>query len=76
MYIDVLTGLGIGLLILAARETFNYKKNKEATKAIADYKKRGREITMLTQKLKEADELIEALQLEAAAITSCTTKVE
>jgi hypothetical protein len=64
MYIDVLTGFVIGLFILIARETINYKRNKEAGIAIANYQARGREITSLKEQLIIAGKTIEVLEAQ------------
>jgi hypothetical protein len=62
MYIDVLIGFVIGLFILIARETINYKRNKEADIAITNYQARGREITSLKEQLTLANKTIVGLE--------------
>lgn len=64
MYIDIITGLIIGLLILAARESITYKRNKEAAIAIANYKARIRDIDDLKKGLAEANKIIAELRGE------------
>lgn len=62
MYIDVITGLVLGLLILAAREFQNWKKLKEADRVINLYQAQGRELTVTKNKLAEAIIAIDKLR--------------
>lgn len=62
MYIDVITGLVLGLLILAAREFQNWKKLKEADRVISLYQARGRELVVTKNKLEEATTIIDELR--------------
>lgn len=62
MYTDIITGLILGLLILAVRESITYKRNKEAIIAIANYKARIRDIEALKKELAAANKIIAELR--------------